>query len=206
MRMRRIPPIAHAMVLFKNRMYWPRNPATTPSGRRTMTVPVQKASVSFKIPARESFVLPLVRYPMRPRQRTLLQGQMPATRPKMKIPESEGSKTAITRVIIREAKKDLELQFSPNALRGLIKGGVDPLPEKDRAGGIPLYPHPNPAARTAQTEHVFPLESPSEPTETARWSVEPAPSLRDEQGGSPPCWAGTWGGGRPPPRKKLMGG
>ena len=84
-----------AMVAERKRRYLPMNPAMIPRGRSTSMVPIEKAMVSLRIWTGETCVLPPVRYPMSPRQKTLLEGQRPAIRPKMKIPRGEGSKAAI---------------------------------------------------------------------------------------------------------------
>jgi hypothetical protein len=74
---------------------FPEKPAIIPSGRRTRTVPTQNDRDSLRMLVSERFVFPLVRYPISPRHRTLLQGQMPAIRPKTKVPRIDGSRVAI---------------------------------------------------------------------------------------------------------------
>jgi len=53
-------------------------------------VPMQKEIVSLRIFDRVNDVFPLVRYPIRPRQRTLLHGHTPAIRPNIIIGEEGG--------------------------------------------------------------------------------------------------------------------
>jgi hypothetical protein len=89
------PQIDQAMVLFRKRRYLPMYPAITPRGRSIRIVPIQNEMVHLRIFLNDSCVCPLVRYPINPMQRTLLQGQMPAMRPKMKMPRAEGSNVAI---------------------------------------------------------------------------------------------------------------
>lgn len=60
---------------------------------------MQNETLRLRMLMGESRVFPLVRYPINPRHRTLLHGQMPAIRPKMKMPGMEGSKVTLSEEI-----------------------------------------------------------------------------------------------------------
>lgn len=114
MRIRRAPPMNHAVCSFRKRRYCPIYPAIHPSGRRTRMVPILNEIVSLRILESERVVFPLVRYPMRPRHKTLLHGQIPAISPNINIPERDGSKIGI--ILLKLGKVPLGYRIYPVTL------------------------------------------------------------------------------------------